>query len=301
VLTTNLPTTTVPCNNCGSLEYSVLYGPGSAQVNQIVKCKRCGLMYANPRIDADHVRIESWSDDPNWDFERENRQRFEKERLQTIDYINTRALLNRLHPKRGSLIEIGSSTGSLLQTFRSDGWRVFGVEPDRHAARYATTKLGIETTNSILERAGIPDQTADVAILLHVIEHVPDPVGTLKEIHRILKPGGHLIIETPRYDTLMFRLFGRRERSLSCDGHIYFFTTETLRKTYEKAGFVLEKLEYVGRSLTLDRLVYNVGVMIKIPAFARTVKSLSRSLLFHKIKFTINVRDMQRVCVHKPI
>jgi len=301
LLNTNAPTTTVSCNICGSADYSIVYGPGLAQVNQVVKCSRCGLMYANPRIDADHVRIETWDEDPNWDFELANPLRFEKERLQTRDYANTRALLNRLCPQRGLLIEVGSSSGSLLETFRNDGWRVLGVEPDRNAARYAKAKFGVETTNTILERAGIPDHSADVVVMLHVIEHVPDPVGTLTEIHRVLKPGGYLIVETPRYDTLMFKLFGRRERSISCDGHIYFFTTDTLRKTYEKAGFVLEKFEYVGRSLTLDRLVYNIGVMIKAPAIARVIQSLSRSLRFNKINFTINVRDMQRVCIRKPL
>src|SRR5260370_37240274 len=93
--------TTVSCNLCWSNDYSVLYGPGVAQANQIVKCKRCGLMYANPRIDADHVRIESWPDDPTWDAARENPQRFEKEQLQTRDHMDTRALLNRLYPNRG--------------------------------------------------------------------------------------------------------------------------------------------------------------------------------------------------------
>ena len=99
------------------------------------------------------------------------------------------------------------------------------------------TKLGIETINSILEHAEIPDQSVDAVVLLHVIEHVPDPVGTLREIFRVLRPGGHLILETPRYDSLMFKLLGKRERSLSCDGHIFFFTTGTLKQACEKAGF----------------------------------------------------------------
>jgi len=278
----------------------VLFAPGVAQVNQIVKCARCGLMYANPRKDADHVDIESWPDDPELDFEQQCSQRFEKEKLQTRDYANTRSLLSRLHPQRGTLLEVGSSTGSLLQTFRSDGWKVIGVEPDRNAARYATAKLGIETINSILEHANVPDRSVDVVVLLHVIEHVPDPVATLREIYRVLKPGGHLVLETPRYDTLMFRLLGRRERSLSCDGHIFFFTIESLRRVYEKAGFVLERLDIVGRSLTLDRLAYNVAVMSKIPALRGFLNSLSRRLLLHKVNLTINVRDMQRLCLQKP-
>ena len=300
MLMTDIRTIPVVCNICGSADHTVLFPSGSAQVNQIVKCNRCGLMYANPRREADHVDIESWPDDPDWDFEKKNAQRFEKERLQTRDYASTRNLLSRLHPQRGTLLEIGSSTGSLLQTFQDDGWRVIGVEPDRNAARYATTKLGIETVNSILEHANIPDQSVDVAVLLHVIEHVPDPVATLREIHRILRPGGHLIMETPRYDTLMFKLLGRRERSLSCNGHIFFFTIDTLKQTYEKAGFVLERLDLVGRSLTLDRLAYNVAVMSKIPGLRSFLNSVSRKLLLHKINLTINVRDMQRLCLRRP-
>ena len=226
-MTTSILRNTVPCNLCGSTGCAILFGAGVAQINQIVKCDQCELIYANPRKDADHVELKSWRDDPGWDPVREHRQRFEKERLQTRDYANTRAFINRLHPDRGRLLEIGSGFGFLLQTFRMDGWKVTGVEPDRNLARYSKAKQGIETISCVLETANIPNESVDVVIMLHVIEHVPDPVGTLREIYRVLKPGGHLILETPRYDTLMFKLLGRRERSLSCDGHIYFFTTES--------------------------------------------------------------------------
>ena len=91
----------------------------------------------------------SWPDDPAWDPVIRNPQRFEKEQLQTRDYDKTRALLNRLYPNRGHVLEIGSGFGSLLQTFRMDGWKVTGVEPDRNLARYTTAKLNIETINGI--------------------------------------------------------------------------------------------------------------------------------------------------------
>lgn len=300
-MATAISRNTVPCNVCGSTDYSVLFGPGVAQANQIVKCDQCGLIYANPRKDADHVHIKSWPDDPEWDPVIRNPQRFEKEQLQTRDYDKTRALLNRLYPNRGHVLEVGSGFGSLLQTFRMDGWRVTGVEPDRNLARYTTAKLGIETINGILESANIPSESVDVAIMLHVIEHVPDPVGTLKEIYRVLKPGGHMVLETPRYDTLMFKLLGRRERSVSCDGHIYFFTTNSLRRAYERAGFSLLQFQCVGRSLTLDRLAYNAGVISKNRSLQRVIGRLSRHLMLQKVKLTINLRDMQRICVQKPM
>jgi len=194
---------------------------------------------------------------------------------------------------------VGSSLGFLLDAFRRDGWDVLGIDPDRAACRHATERLGIATRNSTLERAELPSESVDAVVALHVIEHVPDPAGTLREIRRVLKPGGHLVLETPRYDSLMFRLLGRRERSVSCDGHIFFFTVETLRKGYTAAGFELERLEFPPRSLTLDRLAHNVGVMSKSPSVQRAVRALSRGRLFHRVKLTMNVRDMQRVCLKK--
>ncbi len=290
---------TAPCNLCHSDDFTVLYGPGVAQVNQIVRCKTCGLMYANPRREADHVDMASWPDDPNWDPAREIPQRFEKEILQVRDYASTRALVNRLHPGRGKLVEVGSSLGFALEAFRKDGWDVLGVDPDRNGCRHAGAKLSIPTINSILEDARLPSDSVDVVVMLHVIEHVPDPVGTLREINRVLRPGGHLVLETPRYDTLSFRLLGRRERSLSCNGHIFFFTTDSLRRACTLAGFEIVDLEYVGRSMTLARMAFNLGVMSKSGAVQRAVRSLSRRTLFSRIRFTISLRDMQRLCLQK--
>jgi SAM-dependent methyltransferase len=288
------------CNVCGSDGFKVLYAAGVAQVNQIVKCVGCDLMYANPRKEADLVEIQAWADDPKFDVEKERPQRIEKERLQVRDLDKTRRYVNSLHPARGKVLEVGSSFGYVLDAFRSDGWSVLGIEPDRWASKYAVEKLGIETINSTLEHAQLPDESVDVVVMLHVIEHVPDPVGTLREILRVLKPGGHLILETPRYDTTMFMLLGRRERSLSCDGHIFFFTTATLRNAYTAAGFRLDRLDYTGRSLTLDRVIFNLGVISKSHELQRISASLSRRLQLQKITLTLNLRDIQRVCLVKP-
>ena len=251
--------------------------------------------------EADLVEIESWPDDPNFDVEKAAAQRLEKQRTQVRDMDSTREHLNRNATLRGRLVEIGSSFGYTLEAFRRDNWSVLGIEPDRWAAKFASEKMRIETIRSTLEAAKLPDEFADVVVMLHVIEHVPDPVGTLREIWRILKPGGHLILETPRYDTAMFWLLGRRERSLSCDGHIFFFTDESLRRAYTAAGFQLERLDYTGRSLTLDRVVYNIGVISKSPIMQRVSASVSRRLHLQRISLKMNLRDIQRACLVKPM
>jgi SAM-dependent methyltransferase len=290
---------TVSCGVCGSAECTVLYPAGVAQVNQIVKCDRCDLMYASPRRDADDVVF--LADDQEFDFAERHRQRYEKEQIQLNDTANTRRLLKSLHPDGGKIIEIGSSCGFQLDAFRSEGWEILGIDPDRNAARHAVEKLKVPTINTILESAEVPDCSADAVVMLHVIEHLPAPVGTHREIFRVLKPGGHLVLETPRYDTLMFKLLGRRERSLSCDGHIFFFTDETLRRACTLAGFEPVRLDHVGRTMTLDRLGYNVGVMSKTAWVKRAIDLVSRRLRLHKLSLTINARDMQRVVLTKPL
>jgi SAM-dependent methyltransferase len=288
----------VVCNHCKVDDATVVFPAGVAQINQIVKCNRCGLMYASPRAkEPDHVEIAAY--DPNYNPLAPRNTRVLKEQIQVRDYDKTRALLNRIYPQRGKLVEVGSSLGYLLDVFRKDGWDVLGVEPFYQACRYAREELGLDVKNAILETADLPDESADVVLLNHVIEHLDDPLQTLCEVNRLLKPGGHFVIETPRYDTLSFKLLGRRERSVSCGGHIYFYTTDSLKKLYEIAGFKAVKLDYVGRSLTGERLLYNVGVMSKSLKVRKALERFSNRAHLDRLKLRLNFRDMQRVCVRK--
>lgn len=286
----------VACNLCGSTAQDVVFRVGEAQPNQVVRCRDCGLMFASPRshpVDIDSIR----EYDPQFVFEQVNRRdrwRVEKESLQIRDYRSTREYLGRRHPGRGTLVEVGSGLGYLLDSFRADGWDTIGVEPSEGLCRFASHHFGLRVIPTSLDRAGLPSACADVVLMMHVIEHVPDPVAVFRDVHRLLKPGGSFVVETPRYDTLAFRLLGKRERSVSCEGHIYFFTSRTLTALAERSGFVVERADYVGRSMTLDRFAYNLGVVSKSPIIQRALAGLSRSLSLNRVHFTVNIRDMQR-------
>jgi SAM-dependent methyltransferase len=288
----------VACPICGSTRFKVRFPAGVAQINQVVSCSDCGFMYANPRHESADVVL--MAEERDFDWRDYAPQMFEKEQIQLGDTAATRRLLADLHPNRGKVLEIGCSFGFQLNEFRKEGWDVEGIEPNHNSARYAKEALSIPVVTSILEEAEIPDSSVDVVVMLHVIEHIPDPVGTVKEIFRVLKPGGHAVLETPRYDTLMFRLFGKRERSVACDGHIMFFTTDSLAQVYSQAGFRKVRLDYVGRTLTLDRLVYNLGVMSKSKKLEERAISLARRWKLQRFHLSLNARDMQRVVLEKP-
>jgi SAM-dependent methyltransferase len=293
--------TPVTCNLCGADDATVKFPAGVAQVNQIVVCNRCSLMYASPRAtEPDHVQIEQYDPDYVSPVPLSGDPRHSKEVLQVRDYASTRRFLAARYPKRGRLLEVGSSFGYLLASFREDGWQVLGVEPNAGLNRHAQRELKLDVVSAILPEANIESSSMDVVLMMHVIEHVPDPAATLEEIFRILRPGGTLVMETPIYDSLMFKLLGRRERSVSCEGHIYFFTSRTLAQISAKAGFEVLRADRVGRSMNLSRLFYNIGVMSKSGAIQVVLNKAARSLHLDRLSFSLNVRDMERIYLGKP-
>jgi len=288
----------VKCNNCGAAEREVLYRKGIAQKHQIVRCMSCGLMYAYPRSAANIVEYVAAG------------QTAEPMSLQTAsvvrsfgklpDYEPIGMELRELLPRGEALLEIGCHAGVLLDRFRSQGWNVSGVEPDARAANFARSHFRLDVRANTLEDAGYDPATFDAVVMLHVIEHLDDPAGTVGAIAWVLRPGGFLVVETPVYDTLMYRLFGRRERNLSCDGHIVFYTGRTLGALLERCGFKIVAQQRVGRTLTLGRLLWNIGVMSKSKTVQQMIERLSAALgLMHRGKLYLNTRDIVRVFAQK--
>jgi SAM-dependent methyltransferase len=257
-------------------------------------------MYSNPRCrPVDHEVIQTYDPELTRDPEAYDPGRYDKEQIQVRDYDDTLAYLASLYPQKGCLVEVGCGTGFLLKKFQEEGWDVFGVEPDEGLCDFVRHRQELRAIATTLEEAGIPDASVDVVVMLHVIEHLADPLATMLEVFRILKPGGHLVIETPRYDSLAFAALGRRERSISCDGHIFFFTTGTLQRLCEKAGFKRRQLRMVGRSLSLKRVVWNLIIMSKSQTVERVIRKLLRGFKLNGTYVRINIRDMQRMVVQK--
>jgi 2-polyprenyl-3-methyl-5-hydroxy-6-metoxy-1,4-benzoquinol methylase len=283
----------VNCNLCGADDFTVVFPKGYAQVHRIVRCNQCQLMYANPQEAIDSESFEEYNKKANTD---EFRQYFDKQHVQLPDNLRVLQVLNEMFPKRGKLLEIGSYLGIFLDRIRSEGWDVTGLEPFHTVAEYSRKTYNLEVIEALLPEAKFPDAAFDVVVMLHVIEHLSDPASYIREIRRIMRPGGALVVETPRFDSLMFKIMGRRERSLAnCDGHIFFFTVPSLSELLEKNGFKVERVDLVGRTLTADRLLYNVGVMSRNETVQKVLANAGSAVGLNKLRLHVNVRDMQRV------
>lgn len=189
----------------------------------------------------------------------------------------------------GRILEIGSSTGEMLAA-ASASFDAYGIEPDERLWRIATSR-GLNCLNTTLIDAHFPDGYFDLAASYHVIEHVPSPAAELKELHRILRPGGWLVMETPNIANLWYRLLGARWRQFIPD-HIFFFTPRTFRRLVEQAGFEVMELRSVGKAMSL-RLFLNR--LSRYHKSAGILSSVSERLHLHDKTLRLRLGDVMRI------
>ena len=145
----------------------------------------------------------------------------------------------------GKVLDIGCGRGLLLNKLRQRGWDPQGTELSEEAATYARDRLDLPVTTETLEEAHFPDNEFDLVILWHVLEHVPDPRGTLREVGRVLKPGGTLLVAVPNFGSLETRSAGPGWFHLDVPRHLTHFTFRSLSEALGAAGLQVHRASYL--------------------------------------------------------
>jgi len=190
----------------------------------------------------------------------------------------------------GRFIEIGCSTGEMLAV-ASSSFTAMGVEADERSCRAAAMR-GLDVFSGTLCDARLPEKHFDAAAMYHVIEHVPSPRQELRELHRIIKPGGWLALETPNIATVWFRLLGARWRQFIPD-HIFFFTPRTITRLCDESGFETRELRSVGKVMSV-RLFINRLSRYHRPT-ASMLEAVSARLNLSDLTIRLKLGDVMRL------
>lgn len=138
-------------------------------------------------------------------------------------------------------LDVGCGNGSFLAQMRSLGWEVCGVEPDPKSAGQARA-AGLDVRIGGLRESGLPERSFDAVYLSHVIEHLHEPVETLRLCWKLLKPGGKIAIFTPNYNAAGRLRFGALWRGLEPPRHLVMFTEQSLWQAMERCGFSVSRV-----------------------------------------------------------
>lgn len=143
----------------------------------------------------------------------------------------------RLPARPGRLLDFGCGAGAFLVRAQAQGWDVTGLDTSPAAVDGARQAQGLRALVGTLPHADLEPGSFDLVTMRHSLEHVHDPLGTLREARRLLAPGGRLFVSVPNIDSLPFRWFRHAWVGLDLPRHLTHFAPWTLQQMLRRAGF----------------------------------------------------------------
>ncbi len=153
-------------------------------------------------------------------------------------------LHSSLRRTNGRMLEIGCATGFLLKAFEQVGWKAAGIEFSQDAAHYARQTLHLDVQTGSVSKETLADRIFDVIVMLHTLEHLPDPLAACKILHDHLTADGYLVIQVPNSTGLQARVQGKKWEGWRIPYHFFHFSPRTLKQLLRKSGFRVITCEY---------------------------------------------------------
>lgn len=173
----------------------------------------------------------------------------------------------------GSVLELGAGDGRRVERLLGLGWRAEGQDVDPNAGVFRLRDRGVRVHEGPVERLGLQAASYDAIVMSHVIEHLPDPLLTLKTCLKLLKPGGQVVAVTPNTRSLCARRYGFSWMSLEPPRHLHLFSPANLHDIASQAGFARVDVRTTGANgagvALASRLIRDTGRF--------TMTSLSRN------------------------
>jgi 2-polyprenyl-3-methyl-5-hydroxy-6-metoxy-1,4-benzoquinol methylase len=234
------PLVSRPCPLCGSNEARLLVRGDRDFIGiRTSQCARCGFIFSSPYYPAE-VISSFYTEGYRSLFKGQPdpaglavRQRYLRDRSAFfLRFFEEQGILPL---PCGSILDVGCGEGTILRSLqhRFPGLRLTGVEPTVSFAKHLAADTGIP----VVDRIGQVGNGArfDLAISIHVLEHVHDPVALLREIRERLGRGGRLYLDVP--DLAAYQSITDLHLA-----HCNHFSAHTLRAALERAGLVPERV-----------------------------------------------------------
>jgi glycosyltransferase involved in cell wall biosynthesis len=254
------------------------------------RCRECGWAFCDPKPSAAELAA-LYSDHYNFAGARTSRYDAMRDRFFASSLYGLWTRLDSdisFHARRGRgrLLEVGCNEGRNLGFYGRSGFTAEGQEINPVAVEAARSR-GFTVHEGDIDAVG-PDHAFDVVVLSQVLEHALDPEAMLRQVHRLLAPGGEVWISCPNIDSWSVRLFGRYWINWHVPFHITHFDSSSLKRVAEAAGFVVREesqdtpglwvaLSMIGR---LTAKPGRVNRTMRNPAVVIALLGLARGLLF---------------------
>lgn len=225
---------------------------------EVVKCNECGLIRTNPRPTAEWKQhfydpaYNGWAEAHGRDFV------YAPDPTRLGGYRRLLKLLQARVAPGSTLLDVGCASGLFVNEARLHGFDAMGCDYSERAIAYGKEHFGVNIIRSVAESIETPDDQYDVVTILHVIEHLPDPLAALREMHRVLKPGGLLLLETVNYRAhyviekrfkFLVPIYGALTKRGALPwvpfDHLYHWSPDAMTRAMHVAGFRTVELHHL--------------------------------------------------------
>ena len=142
----------------------------------------------------------------------------------------------------GNILDIGCGTGAFLNTMKTGGWKITGLEPDETARVKAKTFYGIEPQPSI-NIFNLSENSYDAITMWHVLEHVHQLHEYIEQLKNVLTKQGKIFIAVPNYTSYDAQHYGQFWAAYDVPRHLYHFSPASMKKLVEQHGLTIKKIK----------------------------------------------------------
>jgi 2-polyprenyl-3-methyl-5-hydroxy-6-metoxy-1,4-benzoquinol methylase len=214
----------------------------------LVSCSNCRCLFIEPTPSPQEI-ASFYPPSYWWDGEDTGVLRRLEEVYRHIalsDHVSfiSRAASNASPKGTARILDVGCGPATVLALLRSRGFLVQGLDMSSEAAAIAKRRYGVDVKVGTLDGNVFATSVFDVVVLLHTLEHVPDPHHVLREADRLLAPGGRLVIQVPNVDSYQCRVFGPRWYGLDVPRHLIDYSSDALLHLLGAHGFVADRVRH---------------------------------------------------------
>jgi SAM-dependent methyltransferase len=290
----------VTCNLCKVRDEEVLF----FSPERIVRCRRCGLIYCNPRLDAASLQ-KIYSKDYFVLDEQDSGIDYKA----YADYIRDEPVITRSMIKpikkvehfahaRGRMLDIGCAAGFSLIAARGRGWEAEGIESSEFCVTHARSR-GLAVHQGSLRDYPGKEESMDAITMWDYLEHSTDPLADLYACRSLLKKGGVILLSIPNVDSWSYRLLGKKWIGFKNIEHLYFFSRNTLQKLAVNAGLSMEHCFYHGKYVSLSFFLSRIQYYVRTRTLHRLVATIAAHESSKRISFYFNPYDILNVVLRK--
>ena len=147
-------------------------------------------------------------------------------------------LINSFKTEEKTILDVGAGTGDFLKVCKTGGWKITGIEPSDKAREYAKSKNIVlyENLNQV------ENNQFDVITLWHVLEHIPILVEYIKQLKKLLKPNGVLIIAVPNHKSFDAKHYKEFWAAYDVPRHLWHFSKTAISKLFSLVDMNVEKI-----------------------------------------------------------